>query len=397
MKNFFNAIGVFDMERVHSAMIGWILDDENDITSCNCTHGSNFSTFPIKERSEILCALFRIEDSRIFKIIRTHIEWNDIDLVIETEDEQGQEIWVIENKLKSWEHKSNHEQTGMIWQSEKYVDFIDNKFPQKSHHFMLLSLGGDIAHSETKDWISYTYDELQETLATYLICPSKYVLVNEYWGALNKMVTELRKFLCSSDFSIYSNVFHKQKKEQKEHLNQSGAEIYILENGLETICQRLFLKKMIDQYLPCISRNNIHYDERNGIAMFVYFVGDVTSDLKLQIEFQGGTYKVVLIHKRYEMPKAGDYKSIYGDYSNKWDGKGFQIFSNYSSRKSAPKGWKLELSKNISKAPKNSNINPKPRIALDRSIGNDWYNKPFSFIEGFNEALSITADIKKDF
>jgi hypothetical protein len=30
MSNFFNAIGVADMEKVHSAMIAWILDDAND-------------------------------------------------------------------------------------------------------------------------------------------------------------------------------------------------------------------------------------------------------------------------------------------------------------------------------------------------------------------------------
>ena len=110
MKNFFNAIGMADMEKVHSAMIAWILDDENDQSLIN-NNGqaiSSFSTLPIKERSSLLCNLFSISPTKDFQSIKTHVEWNDIDIMIETKDTNGiNEIWVIENKLKSQEHMSN--------------------------------------------------------------------------------------------------------------------------------------------------------------------------------------------------------------------------------------------------------------------------------------------------
>ena len=49
MKNFFNAIGVANMEKVHSSMIAWILDDENDPVHPSESIGKgNFTTFPIK-------------------------------------------------------------------------------------------------------------------------------------------------------------------------------------------------------------------------------------------------------------------------------------------------------------------------------------------------------------
>ena len=45
MSNFFNSIGMADMEKVHSAVIGWILSDK-------CT------AFGIDKKSGILCSLF---------------------------------------------------------------------------------------------------------------------------------------------------------------------------------------------------------------------------------------------------------------------------------------------------------------------------------------------------
>ena len=58
MKNFFNAIGMADMEKVHSAMIAWILDDENDPECSSNSKGvvptSNFSTLSIKNKCLII-------------------------------------------------------------------------------------------------------------------------------------------------------------------------------------------------------------------------------------------------------------------------------------------------------------------------------------------------------
>ena len=136
MKNYFNAIGVADMEKVHSAMIAWILDDSNDLTlSSPSSSTSNFSTFDLQERSRLLCDLFGVTPARTFKSIISHVEWNDIDIMIETTDNNNvNEIWVIENKLKSQEHMSNEKDINgnsniiSIWQTLKYENIIDSSF-----------------------------------------------------------------------------------------------------------------------------------------------------------------------------------------------------------------------------------------------------------------------------
>ena len=366
MKNFFNAIGVADMEKVHSAMIAWILDDENDTTLPANQGGVNslFSTFPIAERSKLLCGMFGLLPKRQFKSIKTHVEWNDIDIMIETEEGNGQkEIWVIENKLKSQEHKSNvssdekqkwNINANEIWQTEKYEHIICDNFPNDYHHYLLLSLGGDVANSSSRCWKSYTYSNLQTLLGNMSL--KNFVLIEEYTEAICKMTDELNNFLNSGkDISKYPHVFQKLKKSQIPNVNITPEEKYIVENRLETIFQKQFLARMVN-IIPTIGKI-VRYDERNGIAMFIEPIKDI-GDYSLSIEFQGGTFKVVLLHKDY-------IKSISNKLTDplyKINGKVYPEFV-----KLAIKGWRIAPAKNLSKG------KAKPRIALDKRIGGKWY------------------------
>ena len=392
MKNFFNAIGVADMEKVHSAMIAWILDDENDATLPANQGGVNslFSTFPIAERSRLLCGMFGLLPKRQFKSIKTHVEWNDIDIMIETEDGNGQkEIWVIENKLKSQEHKSNVSSDEKkkwrinqdeIWQTEKYEHIICDNFPNDSHHYLLLSLGRDVANSSSRCWKSYTYSDLQKLLSKN---PKNFILIEEYTEAICKMTDELNNFLNSGkDISKYPHVFQKLKKSQIPNVNITPEEKYIVENRLETIFQKQFLAMMVNN-IPAIGKI-VRYDERNGIAMFIEPIQDI-GNYSLSIEFQGGTFKVVLLHKDYIKSNSYEYtKPLY----NK-NGKVYPVFEKLA----ATTGWSLTPAKNRS-------LGTKPRIALDKSIvgkriGGKWYcylqNDNFPTI--YKEAKTIANDI----
>lgn len=389
MKNFFNAIGVADMEKVHSAMIAWILDDENDATlSANPGKvNSQFSTFPIAERSKLLCGMFGLLPKRQFKSIKTHVEWNDIDIMIETEEGNGQkEIWVIENKLKSQEHKSNvssdekqkwNINEDEIWQTEKYEHIICDNFPNDSHHYLLLSLGGDVANSSSRCWKSYTYSNLQTLLGN--MSPKNFVLIEEYTEAICKMTDELNNFLNSgNNISQYPHVFQKLTKSQASNANITPEEKYIVENRLETIFQKQFLAKIVKQYkIPTIG-NIVRYDERNGIAMFIEPIKDI-GNYSLSIEFQGGTFKVVLLHKDYIKSNSYEYtKPLY----NK-NGKVYPEFV-----KLAKNGWRIAPAKNLK-------TGKKPRIALDKSIGKDWYCnlQNNNFLKIYGEAKDIADQI----
>ena len=124
--NFFDVIGVADMERVHSAVIGWMLSDQ-----CNA-----FGTCPDgrRLRSELLQTIFKVKPNKwinSFNTITSFVEWNDLDILIVTEYNNKHQYWVIENKVKSSQHSG---------QLDKYVEFIQKKYPGAEQHFCLLSL-----------------------------------------------------------------------------------------------------------------------------------------------------------------------------------------------------------------------------------------------------------------
>lgn len=388
MKNFFNAIGVADMEKVHSAMIAWILDNENDTTFSANQGGVNslFSTFPIAERSKLLCGMFGLLPERQFKSIKTHVEWNDIDIMIETEEGNGQkEIWVIENKLKSQEHKSNvssdekqkwNINADEIWQTEKYEHIICDNFPNDSHHYLLLSLGGDVANSSSGYWESYTYSKLQKLLSN--MNPKSFVLIKEYTDAISKMTKELKTFLTSgNNISKYPHVFQKLTKSEASNANITPEEKYIVDNRLETIFQKQFLAMIVNNYISTIA-SIVRYDERNGIAMFIEPIKDI-GDYSLSIEFQGGTFKVVLLHKDYIKSNSYVYtKPLYD--------KVYPLFNQLMKMKN---GWRIALAKNLSTG------KAKPRIALDKRMGGKWYCnlQNNNFLTIYGEAKDIANQI----
>ena len=394
MKNFFNAIGVADMEKVHSAMIAWILDNENDTTFSANQGGVNslFSTFPIAERSKLLCGMFGLLPERQFKSIKTHVEWNNIDIMIETEEGNGQkEIWVIENKLKSQEHKSNvssdekqkwNINEDEIWQTEKYEHIICDNFPNDSHHYLLLSLGGDVANSSSRCWKSYTYSELKDLLS--YMNPKSFVLIKEYTDAISKMTKELETFLNSgNNISKYPHVFQKLTKSAASNANITPEEKYIVENRLETIFQKQFLAMIVKKYISTIA-SIVRYDERNGIAMFIEPIKDI-GDYSLSIEFQGGTFKVGLLHKDYI--KSNNYVLTQPLYDE--NRKVYPLFNQLMNN-----GWRIAKAKNRSTG------KAKPRIALDKSIvgkgiSGKWYCnlQNNNFLTIYGEAKDIANQI----
>ncbi len=381
-------------------MIAWILDDSNDKTPlASASPTSRFFTFPQKDRSELLCNLFNVTPLKSFSSIKTHVEWNDIDIMIETKDTSGNpEIWVIENKLKSQEHLSNVKTNGQvtqIWQTVKYENIISMNFPNFKHHYLLLSLGRDKAKSTSGKWVSATYDDLKKTLQNINNLNS-YDLVEEYYCSIQEMTYELHKFLNSQNYSVYSHVFMKLKNANKSRASLSQAERYIVENNLETIFQKQFLAKLTQKLQIQAS---VEYDERNGIAMFIVNKVDINNtDFYLQIEFQGGTFKVVLIHKDYN--NANSYIHTTRIYGNKvgitWNGTVYNFFidilntsfiitQNATNEKPQNLDWKIHCSKNLGKQ------NAKPRIAIDKSLGKKWYhNQNFNTIQNvYNEAIQI--------
>ena len=98
MNNFFNYIGVADIERVHSSVIAWMLSE-------NC------HAFSQTVKSKILRKMFGVDENNItYSKIGTQVESDHIDIVFTTKQNVMNDmktLWVVENKIKSLELKVN--------------------------------------------------------------------------------------------------------------------------------------------------------------------------------------------------------------------------------------------------------------------------------------------------
>ncbi len=396
MSNFFNAIGVADMEKIHSAVIGWILSN-----NCNA--------FGITEKSFILCRLFNQQKNRIFNTIDVHVEVYDIDILIETEDQQGQkECWVIENKLKSNQHSN---------QLDKYVRIINGlemtkgKNPKpitinykhiedEYQHYCFLTLIDEKPLGIHKQkWINTKYHDLFNIMNSMGRNHGQddSIIFNQYLICIKELTEALTDFLNYP--GLYPHVFSygSKKKTEKKYsdIRQDKGEYatYIAECGLETIFQKQWLRKMVSRAVkinPNLKdlQENMKVDEDRGTAEFDYTINTLdetklnpNGDLLLQIQFQNGTFKVVVIHKDYRNPKnpPAYREMIYGKKSV-WHKK-------FSEIEKSSIDWKI---------PKRGE---KARISLTRPLGSDnWfaYNEKGiieEFVKGFNDALSLAKAV----
>lgn len=202
---FFNKIGVADMERVHSAVIGWMLSDECE-------------AFDITIRSQILKELFGINDTnRSFVEIQSLIEWKDIDILILTKDEQGNgDCWIIENKIKTSQHSN---------QLEKYIEIINKDFSNREKHFAFLTLIGESALNKGNQWINITYQLLVSLLEKNLHLKMDNVdsvILNEYYLSIQQLCSAAVSFI--SNPQSYPTVFedgYKSKEQKQQEAEQN--------------------------------------------------------------------------------------------------------------------------------------------------------------------------------
>ena len=84
--SFFDKIGIADMEKVHSAVIGWIFSDE-------CKALTN------QQKSELLCSLFHVMPSQTFNSFVVEVEHHDIDVLIITDNNIFREEQLAKTRL----------------------------------------------------------------------------------------------------------------------------------------------------------------------------------------------------------------------------------------------------------------------------------------------------------
>ena len=309
--NFFDAIGVADMEKVHSAVIGWMLSDKCE-------------AFDIATRSKLLQQIFCIEGGHeVFDSIESHIEWKNIDILIVTTKGYQQKCWVIENKIKSSQHSDQLNRYVQIlncpylMSSLKYSTYFDSdaekkeklrkqwkreeknnpywEVKDKAYCFLTLINEQPISSGDV-EWKSTQYSELSSYLEVALRDANPdskdYPIIVEYQRCIHELGDAIKGFL--NDHTRYPNVFTDGylPKEEKVFKNYEGRAKYISENGLETIFQKCFLSHIIPQTkFGKAGFDTIEISETHGTAL-ANFPYHSEGEIRFGFQFQDGTFKI---------------------------------------------------------------------------------------------------------
>lgn len=193
--SFFEALGIADLEKIHSQMIAWIF-------SKNC------NALLDRDKKFLINKLFGV--SKVNNIKRVYTEYADIDILIETENA----LFVIENKIKSTQHSQ---------QLKKYYEFVQKNFNNKNLNFIFLTLVFEKA--KNNNWKNTTYEKILNAFKEIKINKNKTdgIIVNEYIKVIEKLVTVVNDF--TTNHKDYFNVFEDASKKKYINLNSASKKL----------------------------------------------------------------------------------------------------------------------------------------------------------------------------
>ncbi|MCR6640094.1 MAG: PD-(D/E)XK nuclease family protein [Sporocytophaga sp.] len=203
--NIFSALKITNYEIRHSNFLSWLLDP-------NETHGLGdlFLT-------RILRDLFLDQKSKGVSIVdipridlrkaNIYREWNNIDIVVETE----KFVIAIENKFESGEHSN---------QLDKYKKIIHTHFPNHSKVFVFLSAYG-ITSSDPDSYIDFSYERIVEILEGIMAV---------YSSTLSTSVkTYIQDYITSIKMNVTNNS-EANELARKVYLNHKDLFEFIIQN-----------------------------------------------------------------------------------------------------------------------------------------------------------------------
>jgi len=334
---------IADAERIHTQTIAWIL----------LLDGEFFSN---KAKSTFLQALFNIKDEiKISGNFEVNTEFYNIDLLIETDEW----VFVIENKLKSSEHSN---------QTERYEEFITKKFSGVLPKFGFLTLIKD--EPKSKKWVSISFEALKAALEKVFndnISKTNkcFVFIQEYIDTLNNLVLVFNNFIKNP--SNFPNVFtdgKKKKHEKKEYPEE--LQNYIRNNQLETIFQKIFLKKLLGkavEELSPLKELSWEVGETRGNALIQIYLGRIGIEENAYVfglQLQQKTLKINLADEDY-------LKSSKDQIDDKLKNTFERIFKNNNYTGPNPPKTKayLSVSKKLSKELYEFTVDALSKILID--------------------------------
>jgi hypothetical protein len=235
-QNFFEVIGMADVERVHSQMLAWIFQA---------------TVLSAAQKSEILSELTGHVGE--YAVLQVSTEHDHIDVLIETEAA----IIAIENKIKLTEHDE---------QLARYEQSLANHILPR-HYVHLSLLPEAITNSR---WTVKSYAELHSALVRHAFASPRDFdehAFNEYVEAVAHLTHVITLF--DVDHRQFPNVFTDGSLKKREKLirvsEYTTTQNYVRANQLETALQRHFLGKVRSQILPPSGMSRLS-ETRGGCA-----------------------------------------------------------------------------------------------------------------------------------
>lgn len=328
-RSFFDLLAIANVERIHSAVIAWLLSDDCE-------------ALKIEERSRLLHAIFGVPDDKVYRTIEMRLEWKKIDILWLTETATGEKAcWALENKIKSGQYDE---------QLDGSKAKVEEVYGDRMRFYCFLTLIGELASesSEVKLYNNYTYAQLEQELRLYLAEEARrdnsdWVIAHEYFKTIEKMTAVTEDFL--SNHMAYPRVFEDgsksfyEKMEEYKSCNLHENEQYIACNGLETLLQKYYLihaaKEIEQEHIQCKNFEWWHVGETRGNAdigfhYINYKVSQANKEYHFDISFQAGTFKFAVSYK-YDEPEGQD-KATRKTFVEEWEPVFQELKEEYKCR-----------------------------------------------------------------
>jgi len=296
-KSFFEHLRIADSERVHSEFLSWLLSPECEaITDC--------------QRNELIERIFKLRETR--QVIGAGTEINNVDIFIETNNS----ILIIENKIKSSQHSN---------QLFRYKELVKKDYPNKEHRFIFLTLIQE--QKVDNDWVHISYCDILEQLSKMKLSTNRHAaFVEDYILYLQKLLSVLNDVILKP--KEYPNVFKNGslKKSDKLLLEFGNKkEEFISKNQLETIFQKAFLTKLLENEEIRIFRGFL--TDTRGTALIDF-------PLKRDISIGGRRLYTTFIQMQGDNIKfAFAIQENYLDSKREWISQIIDIFKGFKSQK----------------------------------------------------------------
>lgn len=262
------------MERIHSALIAWVFSSDCDAIS-------------IADKYSLLKSIFDVRAVFVNTPIKTYVEYEHIDIILELEDT----IIAIENKIKIGEHSN---------QLSKYNTILSNRFSGKKIIKFYLSLIGEEASDV--EWKSLSYSIFYSELSNISKSSVKSAnILFDYIETLRHLTECVDMFSTRPDLMpvVFTNGSMKIQGKKALPPFHDPIQQYISDNNLETILQRLYfviIKRSLKSSIPEL----MVVGETRGKGLLdikftdqAKFINYKSHKIAIGIQFQDGTIKII--------------------------------------------------------------------------------------------------------